>query len=186
MRDAAAIVGIAQSEYTKWGGLTRCTEYQLALETIVKAVEDAGLSVDDVDGFASFSNDRNEAAFVATDLGVPELRYAGMTWIVGGGGACAAVAEAAMAIATGMASCVVVYRSIAMGQFQRFGRVSSLHRDHRLRMAPFKFLQHFGQNVLANARARAHAQSPAAPLIQLVNGFTSSRHVTQNFLGVLQ
>jgi len=122
MKDAAAIVGIAQSEYTKWGGLTRCTEYQLALETIVKAVEDAGLTVDDVDGFASFSNDRNEAAFVATDLGVRELRYAGMTWIVGGGGACAAVAEAAMAIATGMASCVVVYRSIAMGQFQRFGR----------------------------------------------------------------
>jgi len=122
MKDAAAIVGIAQSEYTKWGGLTRCTEYQLALEAIVKAVDDAGVTVDDVDGFASFSNDRNEAAFVATDLGVPELRYAGMTWIVGGGGACAAVAEAAMAIATGMASCVVVYRSIAMGQFQRFGR----------------------------------------------------------------
>ncbi|TMA69413.1 MAG: hypothetical protein E6J68_01585, partial [Deltaproteobacteria bacterium] len=64
MKDAAAIVGIAQSEYTKWGGLTRCTEYQLALETIVKAVDDAGLTVDDVDGFASFSNDRNEAAFV--------------------------------------------------------------------------------------------------------------------------
>ena len=53
MKDAAAIVGIAQSEYAKWGGLTRCTEYQLALETIVKAVEDAGLGVDDLDGFAS-------------------------------------------------------------------------------------------------------------------------------------
>jgi len=122
VKDAAAIVGIAESEYTKWGQLSRCTEYQLALETIVKAVEDAGLGIDDVDGFASFSNDRNEAALVATDLGVPRFLYAGMTWIVGGGGACAAVAEAAMAIACGLASCVVVYRSIAMGQFQRFGR----------------------------------------------------------------
>jgi acetyl-CoA acetyltransferase len=122
MKDAAAVVGIAESEYTRWGKLERCTEYQLALETIVRAVDDAGLTMDDVDGFASFSNDRNEFCFVATDLGVPRVRYAGMTWIVGGGGACAAVADAAMAIATGAARCVVVYRSIAMGQFRRFGR----------------------------------------------------------------
>jgi acetyl-CoA acetyltransferase len=122
MKDAAAIVGIAESEYTKWGRLTRCTEYQLALETIVAAVADAGLTMDDVDGFSSFSNDRNEFCFVATDLGVPEVRYADMTWIVGGGGACAAVGNAAMAIAAGVARCVVVYRSIAMGQFRRFGR----------------------------------------------------------------
>jgi len=122
MKDAAAIVGIAESEYTKWGKLTRCTEYQLALETILRAVNDAGLTIADVDGFASFSNDRNEFCFVATDLGVPVVRYAGMTWIVGGGGACAAVGDAAMAIATRTAHCVVVYRSIAMGQFRRFGR----------------------------------------------------------------
>jgi acetyl-CoA acetyltransferase len=122
MKDAAAIVGIAESEYTKWGRLDRCTEYQLALETIVRAVEDAGLDMDEVDGFSSFSNDRNEFCFVATDLGVPQVRYAGMTWIVGGGGACAAIADAAMAIAAGMARCVVVYRSLAMGQFRRFGR----------------------------------------------------------------
>ena len=122
MKDAAAIVGIAESEYLKWGKLTRCTEYQLALETIVKAVEDAGLTMDDVDGFSSFSNDRNEFCFVASDLGVPVVRYADMTWIVGGGGACAAVANAAMAIASGVARCVVVYRSLAMGQFRRFGR----------------------------------------------------------------
>src|SRR5262245_14438621 len=122
MNDTAAIVGIAESEYTKWGKLARCTEYQLALETILRAVDDAGLTIDDVDGFASFSNDRNEFCFVATDLGVPVVRYAGMTWVVGGGGACAAVGDAAMAIATGTARCVVVYRSIAMGQFRRFGR----------------------------------------------------------------
>jgi acetyl-CoA acetyltransferase len=122
LKDAAAIVGIAESEYVRWGKLTRCTEYQLALETIVKAVDDAGLSMDDVDGLASFSSDRNEFCFAATDLGLPRVRYAGMTWIVGGGGACAAIADAAMAIATGTASCVVVYRALAMGQFRRFGR----------------------------------------------------------------
>src|SRR5882762_9585744 len=102
MKDAAAIVGIAESEYTKWGRLARCTEYQLALETILAAVADAGVSIDEVDGFSSFSNDRNEFCFVASDLGIPEVRYADMTWIVGGGGACAAIGNAAMAIATGM------------------------------------------------------------------------------------
>jgi acetyl-CoA acetyltransferase len=122
LRDRAAIVGIAESEYTKWGKITDRSEFQLALEVIIRAVEEAGLSLDDVDGFSSFSNDRNEASLVATALGLRELRYADMTWITGGGGACAAVGNAAMAIATGVADCVVVYRSICMGEFQRFGR----------------------------------------------------------------
>jgi acetyl-CoA acetyltransferase len=122
LRDRAAIVGIGESEYTKWGQITDRSEFQLALEVIVAAVEDAGLSLDDVDGFSSFSNDRNEALLVATALGLPRLRYADMTWITGGGGACAAVGNAAMAIATGVARCVVVYRAIRMGEFQRFGR----------------------------------------------------------------
>lgn len=121
-RDRAAIVGLAESEYRKWGQITDRSEFQLALEVIVRAVEEAGLGIDEVDGFSSFSNDRNEGALVATALGIPELRYADMTWITGGGGACAAVGNAAMAIATGLARCVVVYRSICMGEFQRFGR----------------------------------------------------------------
>ncbi len=120
--DRAAIVGIAESQYTKWGKITDRSEFQLALEVIVRAVEDAGLTLDAVDGLSSFSNDRNDGLLVATALGLPELRYADMTWIMGGGGACAAVGNAAMAVATGMARCVVVYRSICMGEFQRFGR----------------------------------------------------------------
>ncbi len=122
LRDRAAIVGIAESEYRKWGQLTDRSEFQLALEVIVRAVEEAGLALDEVDGFSSFSNDRNEALLVATALGIPELRYADMTWIMGGGGACAAIGNAAMAIASGVARCVVVYRAICMGEFQRFGR----------------------------------------------------------------
>ena len=122
LKDRTAIVGIAESEYTKWGKTTDRSEFQLTLEVIIRAVENAGLTLDDVDGFSSFSNDRNEASLVATALGLPELRYADMTWITGGGGACAAVGNAAMAIATGVAKCVVVYRSICMGEFQRFGR----------------------------------------------------------------
>jgi acetyl-CoA acetyltransferase len=118
----ACIVGVGETAYAKWGGLTGTSEYQLAIEAITKAVADAGLSVDEVDGLASFADDRNDATFAAADLGIGELRYATMSWLPGGGGACAAVANAAMAVETGAAEVVVVYRSLCQGQFHRFGQ----------------------------------------------------------------
>jgi acetyl-CoA acetyltransferase len=118
----ACLVGIGQTRYAKWGGIADTSEYRLAIDAIVDAVADAGLSMDDVDGLASFADDRNEATFAAADLGLPELRYATMSWLPGGGGACAAVANAAMAVETGAADVVVVYRSLCQGQFHRFGQ----------------------------------------------------------------
>ncbi|MGH7821931.1 MAG: thiolase C-terminal domain-containing protein, partial [Candidatus Binatia bacterium] len=122
MKNAAAIVGIGETEYRKWGAISDRTEFRLAIEAILKAVADAGLRPEDIDGISSFSNDRNEAVLVASALGLPRLRFAEMSWIPGGGGACAAIGNAAMAIASGIAECVVVFRGIAMGQFRRFGR----------------------------------------------------------------
>lgn len=121
-RRRACLVGIGETRYAKWGGIPETSEYQLAIEAIKKAVADAGLSMDDVDGLASFAEDRNEATFAAADLGLPELRYASMSWLPGGGGACAAVANAAMAVETGACEVVVVYRSLCQGQFHRFGQ----------------------------------------------------------------
>ncbi|HXQ60064.1 MAG TPA: hypothetical protein VN799_08190 [Acidimicrobiales bacterium] len=118
----ACLVGIGETRYAKWGGITDTSEYQLAVDAIVAAVADAGLSMDDVDGLASFADDRNEATFAAADLGLPELRYASMSWLPGGGGSCAAVANAAMAVETGACEVVVVYRSLCQGQFHRFGQ----------------------------------------------------------------
>ena len=77
--------------------------------------------MDDVDGLASFADDRNEAVFLAAELGLPSLRFANMVWMPGGGGGCAAVGNAAMAVETGQAEVVVVYRSLCQGQFFRFG-----------------------------------------------------------------
>ncbi|MCH2187528.1 hypothetical protein MK280_16870, partial [Myxococcota bacterium] len=74
-----------------------------------------------VDGLASFAEDRNEATFLAAELGLPSLRFANMVWLPGGGGGCAAVGNAAMAVETGQAEVVVVYRSLCQGQFFRFG-----------------------------------------------------------------
>ncbi|HXW32837.1 MAG TPA: hypothetical protein VEJ21_07060, partial [Acidimicrobiales bacterium] len=111
-----------ETAYAKWGGITDASEYQLAVRAVLAAVEDAGFAVEDVDGLASFADDRNAATFMAADLGIAELRYATMSWLPGGGGACAAVGNAAMAVETGQAEVVVVYRSLCQGQFRRFGR----------------------------------------------------------------
>lgn len=118
----ACLVGIGETRYAKWGGIADTSEYQLAIDAIKAAVADAGLSMDEVDGLASFAEDRNDATFAAADLGLPELRYATMSWLPGGGGACAAVANATMAVETGAAEVVVVYRSLCQGQFHRFGQ----------------------------------------------------------------
>ena len=118
----ACVVGVGETRYARWGGISEASEHQLACEAIRAAVDDAGLDMDDVDGLGSFAGDRNEAVFLAADLGLSELRYADMCWLPGGGGACAAVANACLAIEAGCARAIVVYRALCQGQFYRFGR----------------------------------------------------------------
>ena len=117
----ACIVGVGETQYARWGKIGDVTEHALACQAIQRAVVDAGLSMKDVDGLASFAEDRNEATFLAAELGLPALRFANMVWLPGGGGGCAAVGNAAMAVETGQAEVVVVYRSLCQGQFFRFG-----------------------------------------------------------------
>lgn len=126
MHRKAHIVGVGESQYTKWGKIGDITEHALALQTIIKAVTDAGLKVNEVDGLASFAEDRNEAIFMAAELGIDELRFGNMVWMPGGGGGCAAVSNAAMAVETGQAEIVVVYRSLCQGQYMRFGHAAEL------------------------------------------------------------
>jgi acetyl-CoA acetyltransferase len=120
-RPKAHIVGVGESRYTRWGKIGDVTEHALACQVIQRAVADAGLAMDDVDGLASFSEDRNEAVFIAAELGLPALRFSNMVWMPGGGGGCAAISNAAMAVESGQAEVVVVYRSLCQGQFFRFG-----------------------------------------------------------------
>jgi acetyl-CoA acetyltransferase len=135
----ACIVGIGETRYARWGGITDASEHALALDAILRAVADAGLSVDQVDGLTSFASDRNDAAFLAWDLGLPELRFANMVWLPGGGGGCAAVADAGLAVESGQAEVVVAFRSLCQGQFHRFGQGPGARADRdgapRLRQA---------------------------------------------------
>jgi len=121
----AHLVGVGETQYARWGKIEGITEHALALRAIQRAVADAGLSIDDIDGLASFADDRNEAIFLAAELGIPELRYASMVWMPGGGGGCAAISNASMAVETGQAEVVVVYRSLCQGQFFRFGQAGA-------------------------------------------------------------
>jgi acetyl-CoA acetyltransferase len=120
LRGKAAIVGIGESNYYKHGKAPE-PEFKLTLMAILNACKDAGIDPRTVDGFASFSNDRNEPHRIANALGSKELRFSNMQWGGGGGGGAAAVAHAAAAVATGLADCVVAYRGLAQGQFARFG-----------------------------------------------------------------
>ena len=120
LRGKVAIVGVGETAYYKHGHAPD-PEFALALQAILRACEDAGIDPRRIDGFASYSNDRSEPSRLAAALGLPELRFANMQWGGGGGGGSAAVGNAAAAVAAGLADCVVVFRALAQGQFQRFG-----------------------------------------------------------------
>jgi acetyl-CoA acetyltransferase len=120
LRGKVAVVGVGETRYYKHGQAPD-PEVKLALQAILAACDDAGISPVEIDGFASYSNDRNEPSRLAAALGLPELRFSNMQWGGGGGGGSAAVGNAAAAIASGLSDCVVVFRALAQGQFQRFG-----------------------------------------------------------------
>jgi len=120
IRGRVAVAGVGETTYYKHGQAPE-PEVKLALRAILAACADAGIAPREIDGFASYSNDRNDPSRLAAALGLPELRFSNMQWGGGGGGGSAAVGNAAAAIAAGYADCVVVFRALAQGQFQRFG-----------------------------------------------------------------
>ena len=68
LRGRSAVIGIGETTYYKRGQAPDA-EFKLALEAIVKACEDAGIQPRDIDGFASFSNDRSDPSQLAAALG---------------------------------------------------------------------------------------------------------------------
>lgn len=124
-KDKTCIVGIGEGtengQYMRWARATK-SEFQLALEATILACEDAGLDPKDVDGFCSYSDDRNGATRLAAALGCKELRIATMQWGGGGGGGSGAVLHAVQAVASGTAENVIAFRSLCQGQFGRFGQ----------------------------------------------------------------
>jgi len=146
---AAAIAGIGWTDYTRKSG--RAVE-QLALEACKKAVEDAGLKTSEVDGLVTYGiGDTSMTSVVATGLGLPVLHHYA-DYSAGGNMACGVVLHAAMAIATGQATNVLVYRALNGASGVRYGgsrfsellAESSVHSD-----AEPQFLDTAGINMPA-------------------------------------
>ena len=125
LRGRVAVIGIGETDYVRHGA-SPDPEFKLALKAVLAACADAGLDPREIDGFASYSDDRNEASRLAAALGIRRLRSATMQWGGGGGGCCAAVANAGAAIVAGLADCVVVFRALAQGQYGRFGQTTGI------------------------------------------------------------
>ena len=100
-------MGIGQTEFSKNIGRPERT---VALEAIGSALTDAGLDPTEVDGLVRFDMETTTEVEIARNLGLENLRFFAEV-AYGGGGGCATVGLAAMAIATGQASVVVCWRA---------------------------------------------------------------------------
>lgn len=105
-----AVAGVGYSPLSKNSGVSVGS---LAVSACRDALQDCGLSATEVDGVVTFSlfNDSVPAQAVAAGLGGPELSYA-VDLNLGGQAPCYAVALAAMAVETGLARNVLVYRAL--------------------------------------------------------------------------
>ena len=137
LRDRAAITGVGATPFSRDSGMSVA---KLALTACQEAIRDAGLTRDDIDGLVTFhDNDSSPVRDVATALGLPTLRWWSDT-LCGGNWACAAVAQAAMAVATGMARHVLVYRAMNGRSGHRLGRFGGARTDGAYQfLAPYGF-----------------------------------------------
>ena len=113
----AAIVGLGCTEFSKNSGRT---EIKLAMEATLAALNEAGIDPSEVDGFSSYSIDKVPEYEIARLLGANNIKFFSQV-PHGGGAACAPVLHAAMAVATGIAKTVVVYRAMNERSWYRFG-----------------------------------------------------------------
>jgi acetyl-CoA acetyltransferase len=116
VKDKAVIVGVGNTKFSKDSGVS---ELSLAAQAVKAALDDAGLKPTDLDGFATFTMDANDEIEVARTLGCGELTFWGRSHY-GGGAATGSLHQAVMAVSTGMAECVAVFRALNGRSGHRF------------------------------------------------------------------
>lgn len=117
----AALAGVGYTGLSKASGRS---VMDLAIEACASAIADCGIAPGDVDGIVSYSlyGDSVTGQAVANGLGMSRLRYS-LDLNLGGQAPCFAVMNAAMAVASGLAKCVVVYRALNGRSGVRIGSV---------------------------------------------------------------
>ncbi len=108
LRGKFAIVGVGETEYTRGSGVTTRA---LGTTAVRNAVQDAGLSMADVDGMMSYSgNDSTMSPVIAGELGI-RLNF--HMDVIGGGSSIEALIGIAMGvIEAGMCKTVVIFRAM--------------------------------------------------------------------------
>ncbi len=122
LKDQACIVGIGETEYSKNSGRS---EMRLALESIMAACDDAGISPKDIDGIVRFSVDSNQVDEIARNLGLENVRFFPEVFF-GGGAGCGTIQMAAMAVALGKANYVVCFRALNERSGFRYGQMAGV------------------------------------------------------------
>ncbi|MET8382276.1 acetyl-CoA acetyltransferase [Streptosporangium canum] len=118
-RDRTAVAGVGYTRLSKNSGVSTLT---LACEAVLAALEDAGLTADDVDGIATHRvGDSAAPSVVGPALGIHRPSWY-LDQFGGGSVSHAVVGQAALAVAAGMAETVVCYRAInARSEFRMGG-----------------------------------------------------------------
>lgn len=146
LSDKAAVTGIGETRYERG---TDKSALQLTLEASLTAIADAGLTPKDIDGVIAYASGEVVAEDLLTNFGSEDFRFSATTPL-GGASAVAALQCAAMAVATGTATHVLI----------PLGRTgySGVRIDRRVQqMRQFKVVSEFEAPVGANAPAQYYA-----------------------------
>jgi acetyl-CoA acetyltransferase len=168
-----AIVGAALSDI---GRVDDKTAYELHFQATSRALADAGLTKDDVDGFGSTGLGSLPPVEIAEYLGVsPQLTWVDSTG-VGGSTWEFMLEHACSAIATGIVDVVVLaYGSTARAQLKRRQRTANLSFGSR---GPTQFDAPYGHTLISKyaMTARRHMFEFGTTIEQLAEISVSTRH----------
>ncbi|MDB5969926.1 MAG: hypothetical protein JWQ90_2376 [Hydrocarboniphaga sp.] len=126
-RDKAAIVGVGATPYYPRGQSWPRTTNEMIGDAILAACDDAGIKVQQIDGFAYYASamagyvDKMDTASLMEMLGIPEVTFTA-TLTSGGGGSAGSMGLAAAALIAGDATYVVTVMALQQAK-QRLGTV---------------------------------------------------------------
>jgi acetyl-CoA acetyltransferase len=118
LANRAAVVGIGATEFSRSSGRS---ESRLAIEATRGALDDCGLLPSDVDGIVTFSVEDTLDFQVANNIGTGPIRFHAKLPYGGSAGA-ACLHLAAMAVVTGAAEVVLIYRAMNGRSGHRYSR----------------------------------------------------------------
>jgi len=188
------------------------TGLDLTVEACLRAIQDAGLTVDDIDGVASYPGGEGTPGFSgATTMELQNALGISATWYMGGletAGQIGPAIEACMAVTLGLASHVVVFRSVwestaqaggnrastlagsakASGHLEYFGPFGAMSPANWLAMPAQRYMHDFGLTrehlgaISLNARSHAGRNPDAVyrdPLT--MEDYLASRMISEPF-----